>query len=109
WLTSSRSALEGMSLRRALGPGTRRATHLNEDGDVEEERHGHGWRLLAGEEAETTRLQVLRSFLGALVGPGLPAFVVDSRATNVTEALSGGYCYRQSLITGELLPEAESN
>lgn len=109
WLTSSKSAVEGMSLRRALGPGTRRATHLNEDGDVEQERRGHGWRLLAGEESDTTRLQVLRSFLSGLVGPGLPAFVVDSRATHVIEALSGGFCYRQSLTTGELLPEAESN
>lgn len=67
----------------------------DDDGNkIEEERPGFGWRIQAGKAAITDRLEALRARLRTMVGPGLPAFVINKSAQAAIDAWAG-YHYKK--------------
>ncbi|MHA2642985.1 MAG: hypothetical protein V2G41_10095 [bacterium JZ-2024 1] len=54
---------------------------------------GFGWRIIPGKVGITERLEAVRARLTMTLRDGLPALVVDPRATIIHEAFLGGYNY----------------
>ncbi len=71
-----------------LGPG--------DDGSRRVRRQpGFGWKINPGAVNITDRLESVRARLLTLLSGGLPALVVDPRATAIADGFGGGYCYPQ--------------
>lgn len=60
---------------------------------IVEKRPGFGWKMKAGAIAIPTRLAAVRNRL-AMLRNGQPLVIVDSAATTLIEAFSGGYHYK---------------
>jgi len=56
---------------------------------------GWGWKIKPGAVNITDRLESVRSRLGTNLGNGIPAMLVDPRATTVIEGFLGGYHHKQ--------------
>jgi hypothetical protein len=67
---------------------------MDENGEMRYERRpGFGFKIMPGPVNISERLDAVRARLSLLLPGGLPAIVVDPRATVIRDAFSGGYVY----------------
>src|SRR5205085_4560436 len=67
-----------------------------EDGDRRViKKPGWGWQIRPGAVDVTTRLEAVRSRLRMGMRDGIPALVVDPRATTIIDGMLGLYSYKQ--------------
>ncbi len=87
---------ESASCFEILFRGLKMPMGADEDGNlVTENKPGWGWRVIPGARNISDRLEAVRGRLTTTLRDGIPAFVVDPRATTVIEAMSGSYAYKQ--------------
>jgi hypothetical protein len=87
---------EAYSCFEILFRGIRMPMGEDDDGnEVYEEKPGWGWRVIPGARTIPERLEAVRGRLTTTLRDGLPALVVDPRATTVIEAMSGSYAYKE--------------
>lgn len=71
-------------------------TGMDEDGEsTQERRPGFGIKIRPGAVNLTARLEAVRARLRMTLRDGLPAIVIDHRATCLLDGFGGAYCYPQ--------------